>query len=412
MVFAVHARRKRQETLLSRFRWSKLSDFCHARDMLGLGQQLGQTFPTQVERCVLRKAKCEFKTSLRHTDTLAKALDTFTTIDLLSSHAKMDHRSQNDVDHVAFEEEQDSRHGPPELLNNTSLTAEIGFVLVCAAGQLIFTLTLGQVVVAQAAIQQALALAPTQTPWLVGASLIPSGLSVIIAGSLADLVMPKRMMVGAFCWAAACNAAAAGAVVLDRPPPARAALFLVTRALHGLAVGVLVSASMSLLGRVYKPGIRKTRVFSLMGAGAPFGFWIGCLQGGALSSFLPWIFGSTAIFLALLAIGAHLILPNLGTSRDEPSVEQFDYFGAFFATSGCGLILSGLTQGPAAGWNSYTYTLVILGVLMLTAFSWVERRATRPLVPSGLWRTPGLKPLLVSYFLGFGGYSEYLLFAC
>lgn len=320
----------------------------------------------------------------------------------------MDHGSQNSVDGRTIEDEQDLRHGPPELLGTASLVAEMGFVLVCAAGQLIFTLTLGQVVVAQTAIQQALAIAPTQTPWLVGASLIPSGLSVIIAGSLADLIMPKRMMVSAFAWAAACNAVAAGAVVLDRPPPARATLFLVTRALHGLAVGVLVSASMSLLGRVYRPGIRKTRVFSLMGAGAPFGFWIGCLQGGALSSRLPWIFASTAIFLALLAIGAYMILPNLSTLGDGPSLEQFDYLGAFFATSGCGLVLSGLTQGPPTGWHPYTYTLVIVGVLMLTAFSWVERRAVRPLIPSGLWRTPGLKPLMVAYFLGFGGYSEYL----
>jgi MFS family permease len=49
-------------------------------------------------------------------------------------------------------------------------------------------------------------------------------------------------------------------------------LFFVARAMQGLAAGVLVVASISILGRVYKPGRRKTRVFSAMAAGSPFGY--------------------------------------------------------------------------------------------------------------------------------------------
>ncbi|KAI1770778.1 putative efflux pump antibiotic resistance protein [Hypoxylon cercidicola] len=291
---------------------------------------------------------------------------------------------------------------PPELPN---LAAEIVFVLVCTAGQVIFALTYGHANITQTPLRVALGLPATQTPWLLGTQLLASGLSVVVAGSLADLAPPKPLMVGAFAWSAAWHGVAAGAV-----SPRRKILYFVARAMQGLSLGVLVSASMSILGRVYKPGVRKTRVFSIMAAGAPFGFWIGCVHGGALSSRLPWLFGSTALFLGLVALAAQLTLPDLSPAKDSrdadaPSLRQFDYVGAALSSVGCGLVLFGLTQGSSANWNPYTYSLIIAGLLMFVAFAFVERHVARPLIPNGLWKTPGFAALLVSYFLGFGAYT-------
>ncbi|KAM0250877.1 hypothetical protein ACHAQJ_008455 [Trichoderma viride] len=291
---------------------------------------------------------------------------------------------------------------PPELPN---LLAEIIFILVCTAGQIIFSLTLGHIIVTQFVFREALGIVPAQTPWLIGSSVLASGLSVIIFGPLADLAPPKLLMVGAFLWEAVWNAVTGAAV-----SPRLRILFFVARAMQGLAVGVLVSTSMSILGRVYNPGIRKTRVFSLMAAGAPFGFWIGCVQGGLLSGHLPWIFRSTAIFLAICALAAYLTIPDLkpaadNSAADVPSIRQFDYIGALLASLGCGLILFGLTQGSAAKWNPYTYSMIILGFLLLVGFYFVESRVARPLIPNGLWRTPGFVAILVSYIFGFGAYS-------
>lgn len=295
---------------------------------------------------------------------------------------------------------------PPEL---GSVLAEIIFVLTCTAGQFISSLVVGHITVTQTVFREALGIAPSQTPWLIGSSLLASGLSVIISGSLADLAPPKPLMVGAFLWEAIWNAVTALAI-----SPNRKILFFVGRAMNGLAVGVLVTASMSILGRVYNPGIRKTRVFSFMAAGSPLGFWVGCLQGGALSAHLPWIFGSTSIFLALCALAAQLTVPPLrpvndGHTAEAPSLRQFDYAGAFLSSMGCSLILFGLTQGSSAHWNPYTYCLIVIGVLMLGGFYWVEQRVARPIIPSGLWRTPGFAALLVAYFLGLGAYSRSLV---
>ena len=51
--------------------------------------------------------------------------------------------------------------------------------------------------------------------------------------------------------------------------------------MNGLAVSVLVTTSISILGRVYNPGVRKTRVFSFIAAGSLLGFWVGC-RGGSI----------------------------------------------------------------------------------------------------------------------------------
>lgn len=293
---------------------------------------------------------------------------------------------------------------PPELPN---LVAEIVFVLVCTAGQIFFSLTLGHVNVNQFVFQKALGIVPSQLPWLLGASTLASGLSVIVFGPLADLAPPKPLMVGAFLWEAVWNAVAAVAI-----SPKLKVLFFVARAMQGLAVGVLVSASMSILGRVYNPGLRKTRVFSMMAAGAPFGFWIGAIQGGALSAHLPWIFGSTAIFLGVCALAAYLTIPAFkpatdSGSVDAPSIRDFDYVGASLASLGSWMILFGVTQGSSVQWNPYTYSLIILGFFMLVAFNFVERRVARPLIPNGLWKTPGFIPLMLSYVFGFGAYGEF-----
>lgn len=290
---------------------------------------------------------------------------------------------------------------PPELGN---LTKEVLFIAVCSSGQLLFAFYQGDINVNQQAFKAALALETTELPWLVGSFLIALGLSVIVFGSLTDLAPPNQVMVGALAWQTIWNII--GAFTLT---PSRRVLFFFMRAMQGLSVGVLVSGCMSILGRVYKPGQRKTRVFSTMAAMAPFGFWIGALQGGALSAHLPWIFGTNAMFSALLCVACYFTMPALKPAADlgggrAPGLRNFDFKGATCALVGTICLLFGLTQGSVAKWAPYTYVLIIVGVLVLALFFWVENKVSRPMIPSKLWRTPGFAPLMAAYFLGFGGF--------
>ncbi|GLA38168.1 hypothetical protein AnigIFM63309_005174 [Aspergillus niger] len=286
----------------------------------------------------------------------------------------------------------------------SSFGAEIVLIAVCSAGLMLFSFLLGDVLAPQLQFRQALGITNTELPWLVGSFNVANGLSVVVSGSLTDLTPPKALMVGAFIWLSVWNIIGAFSV-----HPSRYVLFFVVRAMQGLAIGVLVSGSMGILGRVYKPGIRKNRVFSAMAACAPFGFSLGAIQGGLLYQNLPWIFGCNAIITAICAVGAYFSIPPLRPMADSaggevPSLRQFDYLGAAFAVGGCVCLLFGLTQGGVTDWSVYTCVLTAVGIVLLIGLFIVERYVPRPLIPNRLWKTKGFTPLMIAYFLGFGSF--------
>lgn len=174
--------------------------------------------------------------------------------------------------------------------------------------------------------------------------------------------------------------------------------------MQGLATGALQATAIGFLGQIYTPGVRKNRVFATMSATTPLGFWIGCLQGGLLSAHLQWIFASNTIVCGVSLVLALWALPSVPIVDSAHSLKHFDYLGALCAAGGCGLIIFGLTQGVPSNWNPYTYSIIVVGVLVLGVFCLVEYHVSRPLVDNRLWKTPGFAPLAVSYFFGYGAY--------
>ncbi|OGE53503.1 hypothetical protein PENARI_c007G04260 [Penicillium arizonense] len=298
-------------------------------------------------------------------------------------------------------DQQRSQGVPYELRN---ITFELAFVGICSASLMIYAFLLGDVTVNQAEFRKALAINNSQLPWLIGSYTTANGLALVVSGSIMDLAPPKPLMVGAFAWLMVWHIIGFFSIT-----PSRMVLFFIVRAMQGLAIGVLVSGSMSLMGRIYKPGLRKNRVFSAMAATSPFGYWLGAIQGGATND-LRWIFGSNAVICAVCCAIAFVTVPPLRPVADAagieaPSLRQFDYLGASVAITSCVLLLFGLTQGSVTKWAPYTYALVIVGIVLLVTFFIIESRVRRPLIPTRLWRTKGFTPLMLAYFLGFGCYS-------
>ena len=319
----------------------------------------------------------------------------------------MHRNSQLDTEHGYLDVEDDPGlpvpQGIPRELRN--LTSEILLVTVCSAGLTLYAFSLGDVTVTQEEFKNVLGVKNTELPWLVASYNVANGLSVVVSGSLMDLAPPKSIMIAAFAWFTLWNII--GVFSLH---PNTVILFYNVRAMQGLAVGVMVSGSMSILGRVYKPGIRKNRVFSAMSATAPFGFWLGGIQGGALKAHLRWIFGTNAIISGLCCATAVYAVPPLRPVADTagsevPSLRQFDFLGAGVAMGGFVCLLFGLTQGSVTSWSPYTYSLVIVGFLLLVVFLFIERYVQRPIIPNRLWKTKGFKPLMAAYFLGYGCYA-------
>lgn len=285
-------------------------------------------------------------------------------------------------------------------LEFSSQTEECIFVVICSMGQFPFALHLSNAFVNQITFIEVLGISASNSPWLVGSFLVANGVSVVILGSLADLINPRWLILTAFLWLVAWNLVGVFSVT-----PSRVILFFLARAMVDFAVGTLCAAAMGVLGRIYKPGLR---VFSLMGAMIHLGFTFGGLQGGAFRTHLEWIFRSTAIFSTLCAVTSWWCIPPF--KSDGISLRQFDFAGATMGIAGCGLLIFGLAQGTPTHWTTYTYVLVLVGMAFLALFFFVESRVERPLIDNRLWKIPGFLPLIISYFLGYGAFTGSWLF--
>jgi hypothetical protein len=106
--------------------------------------------------------------------------------------------------------------------------------------------------------------------------------------------------------------------------------------------------------------------------------------------------------VALLAAG--LLVAAVGESRDQSAPRRLDLPGAVTATTGLALVIFAITQterlagGPAANPAGAPRSELLLrvavplatGLALPAAFVVVERRSPAPLVPSSIFRVPGL----------------------
>ncbi|KAI5291398.1 hypothetical protein KEM54_005013 [Ascosphaera aggregata] len=302
---------------------------------------------------------------------------------------------------------------PPML---TSRRAEISFILVCSAGQYFFSHLLGNCAVLQDVVTDMFDMPPSQRVWPNGAFNLANGLGVPISGALADIYGARILIIASLGWLTA--ACILGAAVGTRSSVA----FMVIRALQGLGVSGMTSSSISYLGRVYKPGKRKTAVFSGMASLGPIGYVVGAIQGGALSGSkraISWTFGSNAMIIGLIFLAALKYAPTEHTVRQyerltgAPALPQrkFDWKGATVAVAACGLLIFGLTQGSAAHWAPYTWSAIIASMFLFALFIYVESNVADPLVPNSIWKTKGFLPVASAYFLSFGSFSAYQFYA-
>ncbi|KAF1986110.1 hypothetical protein K402DRAFT_90283 [Aulographum hederae CBS 113979] len=104
-------------------------------------------------------------------------------------------------------------------------------------------------------------------------------------------------------------------------------MLIVCRALQGLGPAAFLLAGVMLMGSTYRPGPKKSLVFSLYGALSPVGFFARIFPGGVSEQFLSWRWyfwiGAIVLFvtapMALLAAGgvAGQLEPGEGFSQPK-----------------------------------------------------------------------------------------------
>lgn len=214
--------------------------------------------------------------------------------------------------------------------------------------------------------------------WYPAAFSLTVGTFILPAGRLGDMYGHRKVALIGYAWYAVWSVVAGVAVYSGD------ILFSFSRAMQGIGPALVVPNSLALVGIAYGPSPRKNMVFALFGAAAPTG-WV---MGAAFSSILaqlawwPWAFFA----LAFACIG--MLLLNILVVPADPhggsaSLRDFDALGCLTGVAGLVLFNFSWNQAAVVGWQEpYTYVLLIVGILLLAAFAFVELRiAKAPLVP-------------------------------
>ena len=235
--------------------------------------------------------------------------------------------------------------------------------------------------------------------WTVNAYVLSFAVLMMSAVALGDRFGRRRMFVAGLGLFAAASAACAVA-------PEAGAL-IAARAVQGGGAALIMPLALALLTEAFPPPLRPRALgifASVVGVSVP----LGPLVGGAVVEGVawPWIFW--------LNVPIALVLIPLALSRTRESFgprARLDLLGLTLVTSAAFGLVWGLVRGNSAGWTSVeVLTALIVGALLTILFVIWELRATEPMLPMRLFRSPAFSGGNAAIFMIWGSALGALFF--
>lgn len=258
--------------------------------------------------------------------------------------------------------------------------------------------------VALPALQAGLGATVTEVQWVVEAYALLLSSLLLVGGALGDRFGRRRVFligVGGFALASAACGLAASPLQL-----------IAARAAQGAAAALLVPGSLALLSASFDKSRRQKAIGTWSGFSA-ITTAAGPLLGGWLVDHASWrwvFFLNLPLALAVLVIGLRFV-PE---SRDKEAPQQLDLAGALLVVLGLGGVTYGLIESSRLGWGDpRVLGALILGVIALAAFLYVESRAPAPMMPLSLFRSrtfAGANLLTLWLYAALGGSLFFLPF--
>src|SRR5262245_23486193 len=232
----------------------------------------------------------------------------------------------------------------------------------------------------------------TDLQWVVDAYNLVFGALILAAGSLADRLGRKGVLLaglGVFGGASLAGAFAGSTGQL-----------VGARAVMGLGAAMMFPATLSLLTNVFTARRERALAIGVWGASAGVGIALGPIAGGWLLEQFWW--GAIFVFMApVAAVVAALVAWTVPTSRD-PRTPPLDWRGFALSTAGMTLIVYGIIEAPGWGWASAaTLGTLAAGLVLLGALVAAERATAAPMIDVGLFRNPRFTAAAASVAIAF-----------
>ncbi|MFF9017834.1 MFS transporter [Streptomyces sp. NPDC014870] len=242
-------------------------------------------------------------------------------------------------------------------------------LLVLLVAQFMLAVDFSILNVALPVIGEGLGFSLANLQWIATAFALAAAGFTLLFGRVADLVGRRRLFLGGM--ALLGISSLAGGLATDP------ALLMAARVAQGLATAAVTPAGLSLLTSSFPEGPLRAKALGLNGALMSAGFTTGAILGGVLTELLSWRW---AFFINVPVALAVLLVAPAVLKESRPAVRpRLDVPGAITVTGGLLALVYGLTTEPLA---------VPVGIALLVAFWFVERRAASPLVPVRILTRP------------------------
>jgi EmrB/QacA subfamily drug resistance transporter len=161
---------------------------------------------------------------------------------------------------------------------------------------------------------------------------------------------------------------------------------VIARSVQGIGAAALVPSSLSIISASFDERSRGRAIGTWSGFTA-ITMALGPVIGGWLIEHASWhwaFFINVPLGIAVIAISFY----RVAESRN-PTSQGVDWLGATTATAGLAGLVYGFVEAPMLGWKSpVVLGFLIAGFGALALFGYIEGRATAPMVPLSLFKSP------------------------
>ncbi|CAG6397807.1 MFS transporter [Streptomyces cocklensis] len=218
----------------------------------------------------------------------------------------------------------------------------------------------------------------TALQWVTGAYSLTFGGLLLTAGSMADRLGRRRVLLAGL--------AVFGALSLCVVLVTTTGELIALRAALGVAAAAMAPITNSLVFRLFDGKALRMRAMTVMIIVGMSGFVLGPLLGGTALAHVrwEWLLVVNAPIAVIACIGVRLGVP--ADRREDLTSDALDLPGAVLSVTAIGLACYSLTSGVDRGWLSATTLASIVGaVVAAIAFVRHERRSAAPMLDLGLF---------------------------